>query len=108
MCKACSVIRRREYFIKNKDAEVLVKKKRENEIKEWFLNLKKTYKCSNCDDPRWYVLDFHHVDDNKEHNIGDISCGKYSKKKILEELAKCIPLCANCHRELHHLEKIQL
>ena len=58
-----------------------------------------------CEDPRWYVLDFHHIDNNKEHNLGDLSCGKYSKKKILEEFSKCIPLCSNCHRELHYLEK---
>ena len=24
-----------------------------------------------------------------------------SKEKFLEEVAKCIPLCANCHRKEH-------
>lgn len=106
MCKTCSIVRRRNYFLQNKDAEVLVKKKREAEIKEWFLELKKTYSCTKCNDSRWYVLDFHHINDDKEHNIADMSTGKYSKKKIVEELSKCISLCANCHRELHYLEKI--
>lgn len=108
LCKQCSSIRRKKYYVDNIDTEKALKKERANSIKEWFLDLKKTYKCSKCDDPRWYVIDFHHTDDNKEHNIGDLSCGKYSKKKILEELSKCIPLCSNCHRELHHLEKMQL
>lgn len=28
-----------------------------------------------------------------------------SLSKTLEEIEKCIPLCANCHREFHYLEK---
>ena len=106
ICKTCSVKRRTEYYFANRDSEISVKKKRESEIKEWFLDLKKTYSCSNCDDSRWYVIDFHHVNDDKEHNIADLSNGKYSKQKIVEELAKCIPLCSNCHRELHYFEKL--
>jgi predicted HNH restriction endonuclease len=25
-----------------------------------------------------------------------------NKEKVIEEMAKCTPLCANCHRELHY------
>ncbi len=106
MCKTCSVQRRTEYYFANRDVEISVKKKRESEIKDWFLTLKKTYSCTKCNDSRWYVLDFHHTNNDKEYNIADLTNGKYSKKKIIEEISKCIPLCANCHREHHHLEKL--
>ena len=33
--------------------------------------------------------------------------GKASKPKLLKEVEKCIVLCSNCHRDLHHQEKLQ-
>lgn len=85
---------------------MLKRKDRELSIRTWFKEYKKTFKCSSCDDPRWYVIDFHHVNDDKEHNISDLASGKYSKSNILSELSKCVPLCANCHREHHYFEKL--
>ena len=29
----------------------------------------------------------------------------YSQKRVLEEIAKCITLCRNCHHEYHYFEK---
>ena len=50
------------------------------------------------------MLDFHHIDPKqKEFNIGDFK--KKSKISILKEIEKCVPLCSNCHREFHHLER---
>lgn len=106
MCKTCSTERRKKYYQENIESETLKKNQRAEEIRQWFLNIKKTYSCSVCKDSRWYVLDFHHIDDNKEHNLGDITSGRYGKTKILNELKKCVPLCANCHREHHYLEKM--
>jgi len=47
------------------------------------------------------VLEFHHVDGNKK-DFG-ISQRGYTRswKKVMEELDKCVMLCANCHREVH-------
>lgn len=50
-------------------------------------------------------LDFHHKDlALKSYNIAAMARGKLGegkKKRILEEIAKCDVLCANCHRKLH-------
>lgn len=63
-------------------------------------------KCAKCGETRTYVLDFHHIDkETKEFTIGTIKKG--SKEKILKEIDKCVCLCANCHREFHHLEREQ-
>ena len=42
------------------------------------------------------AMDFHHLGD-KDRNVS--SCK--SVKQLQEEIAKCVVLCANCHRELH-------
>jgi predicted HNH restriction endonuclease len=44
------------------------------------------------------ALDFHHIEDmEKEFNISSTM----SWAKIEPELAKCVLVCANCHREIH-------
>lgn len=50
-------------------------------------------------------LDYHHVDSSKK----EFSLGKngkdMSEARIYKEIAKCILVCANCHRLLHHQEE---
>lgn len=49
-------------------------------------------------------IDFHHTDSTKkENNIGWL-IWRSNFNKIREELKKCIPICANCHRLLHWKE----
>jgi len=47
------------------------------------------------------ALDFHHR--NKTNKDFSISSKGYTRswKRVMEELDKCMILCANCHRELH-------
>ena len=45
------------------------------------------------------VYDFHHVDGTKEHNVSHLLRGKW--ENIINELKKCVMLCANCHRLRH-------
>jgi len=46
-------------------------------------------------------FDFHHLVDNDKHtNIGTMML--WSWEKLKKELNKCIMVCSNCHREIHH------
>ena len=72
-------------------------------ITKWAKKLKaveflggKCTQCS-CNDPR--VLEFHHISDDKENIISNMSGGSW--KKIQNEIDKCILLCSNCHRTEH-------
>lgn len=47
------------------------------------------------------ALSFHHYADNKEHNISRMCAQGRKMVTIMEEVAKCICVCANCHAELH-------
>lgn len=51
-------------------------------------------------DPR--VLDFHHLDHStKSGSIGGAASAGWGIKRLLQEIAKCEIVCANCHRILH-------
>lgn len=71
--------------------------------KEWFETVKATHCCVECgeSDPR--CIDFHHRDPKQKlYTISYMANRGFSDKKILAELAKCVALCANCHRKHHH------
>ena len=61
-------------------------------------------KCSICGyNKNISALEFHHSDPtHKEFALSKNI--DYSYEKLLKEVEKCVLLCANCHRELHHPE----
>jgi len=62
-------------------------------------------KCGYNNNP--WVLQSHHIDPTtKENGISRMIVSK-GWIKILEELKKCITLCANCHQDFHQLEREQ-
>jgi hypothetical protein len=66
---------------------------------------KATLFCTKCGFNHPAALDFHHVDPKtKTGSVNQfVSDGQY--KKAMEEVEKCIVLCANCHRIHHHDER---
>ncbi len=48
------------------------------------------------------VIQFHHLEPEEKLFHISRSWTRYGKQKILEELAKCVCLCANCHLRVHH------
>ena len=102
ICKKCAAIRTEFYRQNNKD------KWRENStnhikkynqlIQEW-----KSQGCKKCGETRAHIIDAHHVNpEMKNFMVGTAARGIKITK---EELKKCIPLCSNCHRDFHFLEK---
>ncbi len=66
----------------------------------WWKEYKINFKCSHCGETDINCLDFHHTNPKeKEINVSKVTL--YSKAKGLREIAKCIALCANCHRKEH-------
>ncbi len=75
-------------------------------LKLWFNSYKETLSCLDCNlsfkDQPW-LCDFHHRDPTtKLYSIGFALSGAKSRALIQLELAKCDPLCANCHRTRHN------
>lgn len=70
----------------------------------WYRYLKvlgKT-KCAQCGyDDCFAAIDFHHIyPKDKKFEVGRLLSGPVTKD-AMDEIEKCLPLCANCHRKLH-------
>ena len=66
----------------------------------WFMGLKSRLECEICGENEPVCLDFHHVSDDKYSEVSKMVWKGYSLKRILEEMAKCAVVCANCHRKI--------
>jgi len=70
---------------------------------EWLRLIKEKLSCVDCGmsfSGRHECLDFHHRNpEEKEFLISRMWSG--SKDRVLKEIAKCDPICANCHRTRH-------
>jgi hypothetical protein len=67
---------------------------------KWFSDFKRTCKCAVCGESESCCLDFHHIK-NKRFTVSNAAKQGYSIESIKQEIAKCIVLCANCHRKHH-------
>jgi hypothetical protein len=99
----------KQYFRRTcKKCYHLKKKVRIKKINDWYIDYKKNLCCGQCGCNDYRVLDFDHIHGEKFMNVSEMrGNGRFSKKKVLEEIAKCQVLCANCHR-IKTLEGLEL
>ena len=93
---------RRRWYHNNKESEKRHVKRRKEQIKKWFELYKKNLFCSRCGETHPATLEFHHNKENKEMNVSEMIYNGYSIQRINKEVAKCVVLCANCHRKEHY------
>jgi endonuclease IV len=96
-CKLCNKLHRnhendRAAYHRNKN---YYKKYRDEANK--FISCVRIYLgCRYCTEKEEVCLDFHHLH-NKRYDITKVN----SKQARLKEMAKCVCVCANCHRKIH-------
>ncbi len=108
-CNTCETDRQRDYRKRNPKPKKIRAKK--PDTKQWFAEFKKQYSCKDCGisfkEYPW-LCDFHHLDPaTKDFTVSLLVRDKNRRDKILKEVEKCIPLCANCHRTRHHYERLK-
>lgn len=99
-CKTCHRIDQKKHYQKNTEYYIQKASEKKKQTRQWWQEYKKQFKCS-CGESHPACIEFHHHEKNKEDNVSYI-INNGSKKKALEEIKKCIPICSNCHRKLHY------
>lgn len=95
-------LKKHESYLRNKNSIVSRIKLRRQKSKEWFFGFMEDKICSFCSEADNACLEWHHINPEiKERNISEMVHCAWSPPKILEEIAKCMCVCANCHRKLH-------
>ena len=95
----------RRWYRKNAKRKYRWQRRRLDELREWWRELKRTMACEVCGESSPECLHFHHIDPaTKEFCLGEGAAFGKSKERILAELAKCRVLCGNCHAK-HHWEE---
>ena len=91
----------KQYYLKNKDECIVRNKLFKILAKKRWQEFKATLKCINCGFNHPATLDFHHVIRKPENKKIHALVQNSSYAKAVEEIKKCVVLCANCHR-IHH------
>jgi hypothetical protein len=87
----------------NKSKQKQYNKKWKESLKIWYSNYKSAAKCAVCDEGRGVALEAHHVNKkDKSFSLFEGVKRGMSIRRLEAEAAKCIFLCASCHRIFHH------
>lgn len=101
-CRICyNEYNRRYYKTTDKEKQVGRVRERAKKLSEMFQQWKAQQKCSVCCESDTECLDLHHINPaEKEGSLGRLSeFGSWTAIEV--EIAKCVVLCANCHRRVH-------
>lgn len=100
-CLECQRGFGKKHYQNNKAYYKKKARKRDKELREWFRDYKRGLKCQ-CGEDHPACIEFHHTEsDEKDTEITDAVSNGWRIERILEEIAKCIVVCSNCHRKLH-------
>lgn len=76
-------------------------KQQQKLLKNYIIEVKQKSVCQICGENRWWVLDFHHIKD-KILPIPEMARKSVDIDVLKNEIDKCIIVCSNCHRDIHH------
>lgn len=85
----------------------MISRDKKKRIENWnkvfeFFGARKCMVCGIESDAPIYEL-HHHDQGGKETNVSSIM--HHSWAKVEKEIRKCILVCSNCHRVIHHTER---
>ena len=99
-CRPCRKAYGREHYLANRERYIeqarLQTARLQLERTRFLLDFFVTHPCSDCGETDPVVLEFDHLRD-KTLNIG-AALSRRNWNAILDEMAKCEVVCANCHR----------
>lgn len=99
-CKSCNRKAVIKHIHTHEGHNYQVRKDRHQELRKRAQEYKRSRGCHFCSENEPAVLDFHHLDSSTKTDQPS-NLIKYSWERFIEEVSKCILLCANCHRKVH-------
>lgn len=95
------------YYERNKEAVIAKSKVQRLTFAARWAEFKNQQSCINCGFAHPAVIDFHHVKRHPSNRKLHRLVQNRAFTKALDEVKKCVPLCANCHR-IHHYDEQQV
>lgn len=102
-CRDCQRIYKADWIAKNPEAQRGYERKRKAKVRA-YIHEAKDKPCADCGQRHpYYVMEFDHVRGEKKFNIAPVKGARWmcSFQDLVDEIAKCDVVCANCHRYRH-------
>ena len=104
-CKQCNKVDHKQHYQKDKDKYKERSKSRRQRVLTEYMEWRSKQKCCRCGETEEACLDAHHSDPSqKEFSLSKLGIEEFGSERWHAELAKCIIVCANCHRKIHKYE----
>lgn len=99
VCRACQS----SYYESNRDKHLANVAARRRRHRDWIRSLKEGQPCAQCGRVGHpHAMHWHHRDPSqKEFNLSIAVAASKGRQKVLDEIAKCDLLCADCHAIVH-------
>jgi hypothetical protein len=100
ICAPCRAAYGREHYLANRqkyiDAEARRKRERAETRTKYLIEFFRSNPCSDCGETDPVVLEFDHLRDKRFEVTNQFASRNW--QEILDEIAKCEVVCANCHK----------
>lgn len=100
VCRACKKKRDAEWYKANKESQLARNRRNYKKYRKRLDEYKARKGCCRCGDSDPCCLDFHHHNEDKDHEVSRMLT-QFGAKRVWAEVAKCVVICASCHRKLH-------
>ena len=104
-CTETQRANQKRWYQANKEKTIALSRQGKIEKRKWYNDLKTGLACK-CGESHPACLDFHHRDPATKLFTISEGVATRGRSVILEEIAKCDVICANCHRKHHYENKM--
>lgn len=101
-CKTCTRTAGKDHYARNTEDVKSKSLKRSKAYGKQNRMWKQQLRCVVCEEDDDWCLEFHHLDPTVKEKSITTMMGSYTLSCILREALKCLVVCANCHRKVHH------
>lgn len=97
-CKPCKREYAAAHYQANKARRRAQNKRRQVEFMRWYVNLKVGHACADCGrEFHTAAMQWDHLPGSKKEADLAMLARRGSRQRVLDEIAKCELVCANCH-----------